>query len=170
LSNGGEGGGVSNRSWRNRIALAAILWLVACAGAWAWGMDPRPGLLALVIAAAGGMLWLFLDISEETEPVTWARPHDDPIRVAGEDPRLSLLKRVISGHLDAKDVDDQLHRHLAAVVDERLLARHGITRSASPERAAKVLGPDLCGLLAGPPTRRLSSGQIDRLLTRIEAL
>lgn len=171
MSSKGDGGGdASNRSWRNRIALAAFLWLVACAGAWAWGLAPRPGLLALVIAAAGGVLWLYLDISGETEPVTWVRIADDPIRVPGEDPRLSLLMRVISGHLDAKDVGDQLHRHLAAVTDERLLARHGITRSARPDRAATVLGPDLYGFLDGPRTRRLSPAQIDHLLKRIETL
>lgn len=167
----GDGGGdVLGPSWRNRVALAALVWVLACAGAWVWGLEPKPGLLALVTAAAAGVVWLYLDVSGEAERATWDRVSDDPVRAPGEDPRLSLLRRVISGHLDAKDTDDQLHRHLLAVADERLMAHHGITRSASPEHAAAVLGPDLNGFLHGPRTRRLNAAQIGQLLNRIEKL
>ena len=160
----------TRRKWTKRLAAAFALWLVVCVAAQLLGNQPKPGLVALVIGAAAGTLWLYLDTSAESEPPRWALVNDDPIRPRGSDPRLSLFERVISQHLDARDVTDQLHRYLADITDRRLVAKHGVSRLADPGQAADVLGPELSGFLDHPRTRRLSLQEIDRLLTRIETL
>ncbi|HET6624744.1 MAG TPA: hypothetical protein VFG63_00005, partial [Nocardioidaceae bacterium] len=86
------------------------------------------------------------------------------------DARLSLLERVISQHLDSRDVTDQLHRYLSEITERRLVTKHGLSRVADAGAATDLLGPELAGFLDHPRAARLSLHQIDRLLTRIEAL
>ncbi len=162
---------VTQPSWRKRVALAVVVWLVACSGAFLWGLEPQPGLLALVVMAGFCVLWLYLDVSARTEPVRWDGRVEEPVTGRGQDPRLSLLSRVVSGHLDSRGaINHQMYHRLAAVTDERLMARHGITREADPGRAADLLGPDLTAYLDGPRDRRLTTTQIDHLLRRVERL
>lgn len=161
----------SRTRWGPRIVLAAFVWLFACSIAYLWQLEPQPGLLALVVLSVLALVWGFLDISESVEPLRWEQYVDEPVARRGEDPRLSLLTRIISGHLDSRVVmNHQLHRRLSAVADERLMAHHGLSREADPRRAAEVLGAELSGYLEGPRNRRLTIAQIDRLMTRIEAL
>jgi hypothetical protein len=160
----------TRKKWTSRLAAAFGLWLVVCVVAQLLGNQPRPGLVALVIGAAAGTLWLYLDTSAESEPPRWGLVSDDPIRPRGSDARLSLFERVVSQHLDARDVTDQLHRYLSDITERRLVATHGISRVADPGKAAELLGPELAGFLDHPRARRMSLQEIDRLLTRIEAL
>lgn len=160
----------NERRWRFRIGLAVLVWLVACIGGRALGNDPQPGLIALVIAVSAGTAWLFQDASDQAEPTGWRLPDTDPSRVPGQDARLALLQRVISAHLVGRTVTDQLQRHLAAVADQRLMAHHGISRLADPERAGAVMGPELFGFLDVAPPPRLDLVRINQLLNRIEAL
>jgi hypothetical protein len=160
----------TNRKWVSRLAAAFVLWVLVCVVAQLLGNQPRPGLIALVIGAAAGTLWLYLDTSAQSEPPRWGLSNDEPIRPRGSDPRLSMFERVVSQHLDSRDVTDQLHRYLSEITDRRLVAEHGISRTADPGRAAAVLGPELAGFLAHPGRRRLSLQEIDRLLVRIEKL
>lgn len=159
----------ARRKWTLRIGTALGVWVVIVAATGLLGNDPQPGLLALVIACGAGLLWLYLDVSADAEPARWRLVDDDPIRPRGEDARLAMFHRVVAGHLDSRDSNDQLHRYIAAIADQRLVARHGISRLADPDRAASVMGPELAGFLAHPRTR-LSLSQIDHLLDRIEAL
>ena len=160
----------ARRTWVMRIGAAFGLWLVVCVAGFLLGNQPRPGLVALVIATAAAVLWLYLDTSAESEPPRWRLVDDEPIRPRGEDARLALFQRAVTRQLESRDVSDQLQRHLAAVTEQRLLTKHGISRLADPQRAARMLGPELAGFLdqARPP--RLSLTQIDQLLKRIEAL
>lgn len=154
---------------RRRVAVAAVCWLALVAVAGLLRMGPRPGMLAVVVAAVATVLWLFLDVSVRSEAPRWRLVTDEAVRPPGEDPRLALLRRVVGGHLDSRQVDDHLHRQLAAAADRRLMARHGVTWQADPERAAALLGPELADYL-GDAHRRLTVSQIDRLLMRIEDL
>lgn len=159
----------ARRKWTLRIGTALGVWVVTVAATGLLGNDPQPGLIALVIACGAGLLWLYLDVSADAEPARWRLVDDDPIRPRGEDPRLAMFHRVVAGHLDSRDTNDQLHRYIAAIADQRLVARHGISRLADPDRAATVMGPELTGFLAHPRAR-LSLSQINHLLDRIEAL
>ena len=157
----------ARRKWTLRIGTALGVWVVTVAATGLLGNDPQPGLIALVIACGAGLLWLYLDVSAAAEPARWRLVDDDPIRPRGEDPRLAMFHRVVAGHLDSRDTNDQLHRYIAAIADQRLVARHGISRLADPDRAATVMGPELTGFLAHPRARL---SQINHLLDRIEAL
>ena len=57
--------------------------------------DPRPGLLALVVAATGLVLWTLLDGLDRTSPRT-GTAGVEPVRQPGEDTRLIGLDRVLA--------------------------------------------------------------------------
>lgn len=157
--------------WPGRIALAFVLWLGIAVAAWILGNRPQPGLLALYVGVGAAVVWLFLDVSADSEPPSWPMARDDPVRVPGEDPRLDRLRRLVAHHLDGREVGDALHRRLGELADQRLVARHGITREADPERAAALMGPELTsGLPSRPPYPRLTTARIEQLLQRIEEL
>lgn len=157
--------------WRGRVLLTLGVWLGVCAVAAVFGARPSYGLVALVVVTGAGVLLLFLDTSSQAEPAVWTLPDEDPVRPPGEDPRLALLHRVVSGHLDGRAVGEQLHHHLMAVADQRLLAHHGVSRLADPDRAAELMGPELTAFSrATHPYARLNARQIDVLIDRIEDL
>ncbi len=162
------------RSWPGRLALAFAVWLAVTAAAYLLGNQPRPGLLALTVAAAAAVLWLFLDVSGDSETARWLSPRDEPLRPLGEDARLAQLTRVVSQHLDAHQAGDSLHRQLAEVADRTLVARHGVSYRADPDRAAEMLGPELVEVLevasGRAPAHRLGLDRIDLLVSRIEDL
>jgi hypothetical protein len=167
--------GPGRRRWAARICTAFAVWAVLVLVARVLGNHPDGLLLGLTVAAFATTLWLYLDVSTRSEAPLWDREDDERIRPPGEDPRLALLVRVVSRHLDAREADDTLQRHLLELADQRLVARHGVSWRVDPDRAAPLLGPDLVGLArqagpGGPPAPRLSPGRIDVLLSRIEAL
>lgn len=156
---------------RARLAAAFGVWLVTCVVAWFFGNAPRPGVVAMYVAVASALVWLFLDVSADTEVTRWPGVREEPVREPGEDPRLGQLRRVVAHHLDGREVGDVLHRRLTALADQRLMARHSVTREADPELAARLLGPDLLAVTtAHPPYPRLTTAQIEQLLQRIETL
>jgi hypothetical protein len=159
------------RRWAGRVALAALVWLAVCVVAALFGARPHYGLVALAVAAVAGALVLFLDTTARAEAPTWRLPDLDPVRPPGEDPRLGRLHRVVGSHLVSREVDDGLHRQLMAAVDHRLVAHHGVSLRADPERAAGLMGPDLARFAAATdPYPRLTAAQIDVLIDRIEEL
>jgi hypothetical protein len=159
------------RSWTARVAITFVVWLLIAVGAWAFGNQPRPGLLFLMVAVAAALVLLHLDVSGDAEVTHWPAITDEAVRPPGADPRLERLQRVLDQHRTAHDVGDALHRHLAELADQRLVAHHGISLRADPERAAQLLGPELTEVvMQHPPYPRLSTARIDVLLQRIEAL
>lgn len=155
--------------WVGRIGIAFTVWLVACVVAFLLGTEPRPGLIALLVAACAVMLWLFLDATDR--PARWSFVNTASVRPRGEDLRLSLLKHVIDQHLDGKQVADTLHRYLTTIADQRLVAHHGLSRRTDLERADRLMGPELADFAAlTAPFPRLTPDQIGVLVTRIEGL
>jgi hypothetical protein len=68
-------------------------------------------------------------------------------------------------------VNGSLREHLLRLTDQRLMARHGISRVDDPERAAALLGPELRALVAQqPPYPRMALREVDVLIDRIEEL
>ena len=159
------------RRWLGRFAITFGVWLAVALGAWLFGNQPQPGLLALIIFVGGALLWLFLDVSADAEVSRWPAMVEDPVRPPGEDARLERLHRIVVQHQTAHDVGDALHRTLAELADQRLVAHHGVSRLADPDRAAALLGPELTSVVTQrPPYPRLSTDRVDVLLQRIEAL
>ncbi len=159
------------RVWTARIVTAFLVWLAGCAVAYWRGNQPRPGLLALLVAAVAATLWLFLDASLTTVPASWSRPDREPGRLPGEDPRLAMLTRLVGAHLDAREVGPGLQQELATLADQRLLAHYGVSLKADPVRASALLGPELAAYVAGDGGHaRLTPERIALLLDRVEAL
>lgn len=162
---------MSHVSWRNRIAGVFAVWLVIALITWLTGNRPQLGLLALVLAVAGGVLWLLLDASVETEPTIWPSPADAPVRPPGEDVRLSRLQHMVEQHHAAHETSDALHRELTRLTEQRLVGKYGVSLRADPERAAAHLDPELAAVVTQrAPYPKLTDRQINALLDRIEAL
>lgn len=158
-----------SRFWARRIALGVAVWFVLCAVALFLDAHPRPALLAIAVAAAGAALLLFLDV--QTPPVSWTLHDDEPIRARGEDAGMMLLSHLLSEQLYARQPGDRLRSHLLELVDSRLLAHHGVSRIADPERAAALMGPELAQFVtAAPPYPRMTLSRIALLTDQIEEL
>ncbi len=154
-----------------RLALVFGAWLVSAAGVGLAGGAAHPLLLALYVGVVAVLVFLFLDVSAQTQSIQWPKPREEPVRERGEDPRLDQLRRVVAQHLDSREVGEALQRHLAEITDHRLVVRHGITREADPETASRLLGPELSAVLdQRAPYPRLTTDQMDLLLQRIEAV
>ena len=141
-----------SRVWRSRALTLLGLWLGVCAVVSIFGARPSYGLVALVVAAGGAVVLLFLDASARNEPAVWRLPGEEPVTQPGEDPRFALLRRVVAGHLDAHHVDGTLHTQLVALADQRLLAHHGVHRLADPERRDRADGTRARRLRRRDPT------------------
>ena len=163
-----SGQGAQLRSW---LVTGFGVWFVVCAVSLFFGLRPHPVLLALLVAAVGGVLLLLVGTTVEPPSVAWTPREPDPMWRSGEDPRLALLTRLVTAHLVAHNPGGPLHRHLTALADQRLVAHHGVSRLADPQRAHALLGPELTALAtATDPFPRLTMDQIDVLIDRIEEL
>jgi hypothetical protein len=170
---------VSRRVLFARAAAVLALWVLACAAMWVLGARPEPGLVGLTVLGAlatWAVLRLGLSGTEAGE-ARWRVPTDEPVRPPGRDPRLDLLVRLVDAHLAARRADPQLARQLVRLTDQRLVARHGVSRLADPGRALALLGPELTALVEqververGGPAPRLTPQAVDVVLTRIEAI
>lgn len=159
------------RAWPRRIAISVAMWFVACGAALFLGMRPQPVLMATLVAAAATVLLLCVDASAAAASNRWTVVDSDPTRPPGEDPRLAHLTRMVGSHLVSHRPGDQLHRQLVHLIDQRLVARHGVSVHADPGQVAGLVGPELAALVAQePPYPRLELDQIDVLIARIEEL
>lgn len=161
---------MSRRAWL-RVAGAFLVWAGLVGLARTLGSSPDIVLVGLTVAAASAALWLCVDALEETASPRWELLVDEPIRPPGQDSRLAALTRMVTAHFEGRRADDTLHQQLVGLVDQRLMARHGLSWRADPARARELLDPELAALAEQqPPHPRMSRHQVDVLLTRIEAL
>ena len=156
-----------------------LLWVGAALAVWAGlvylagelGATPDVPLVGLAVAACGGLLWLYVDGVTDVRSPTWELPGDEPISPPGQDLRLTALTRAVAGHFEARVPGDTLQRLLMGLVDQRLMARYGVSWRVDPDRSRDLLPPELVDLAQQvAPYPRMSSRQVDVLLTRIEAL
>jgi hypothetical protein len=152
--------------WWRWLALT----LGAFGGTWvlmsAFDVGVRPGRLLLLVAVVMAVLAL-ANISVVGDGPDWSVDSIQPVSPPGQDTRLGMYTRVISGHLDARQLDPALRDRFADLADRLLRQRHGI--GLREPGAADLLGVEVAGILTGPP-RRLSRAEIDRCVTTIEEL
>ena len=156
-----------------RAGAALVVWVAVLLCADWFGTRPEAGLLALCVVALGVTGWLFLDVFDALgDPAPGPPAAVEPLHPRGADGRHAALTRLVAGHLDARTTaGDALQRQLMTLVDQRLVARHGLSWRADPGRAAPLLPPELLALAQqSAPYPRMSARQIDVLLSRIEAL
>lgn len=161
----------ARRTWAGRVTLGILLWFLVMAVALFLGLEPQPVLLALLVATAGLAFVGYLDSVASVASNSWNVVDTEAARPPGEDRRLGMLTRMIESHLSAHRVDDGLRRQLLRLLEHRLVARHGITLDADPAVVAATIGPELSALVAQQaPFPRMTTGQIDVLIKRIEEL
>jgi hypothetical protein len=154
-----------------RVAGAFLVWAALVGLARILGARPDILLVGLTVGAAAAALWLCVDAVAETASPRWEMLDDEPIRPPGQDTRLAALTRMVNAHFDARRPDATLHRQLVNLLDQRLMARYGVSWRVDPDRAGPLLDPDLAALAAQqPPYARMTRQQVDALLTRIEAV
>ena len=129
-------------------------------------VDPRPGPVLLLVALVTAVLAL-VNINLVAGGPDWEVHSSRPVNEPGQDARLGMYLRVIGDHLDAKVPDAGLRDRLAALATSRLRQRHGI--GLRDPGATDLLGPEVTDILTGPP-RRLSRGEIEDAVRRIEGL
>lgn len=154
------------RFWRNWLVATLLLYAAAWALLSAVGTDPRPGPLLLLVAVATAVLAL-VNLNVTGEGPDWEVASSHPVTVPGQDVRLAMYARVVSGHLDARHADPALRDRLATLATGRLRQRHGLgLRDAA---AADLLGAEVIRILTGPP-RALNRTEIDNCVQRIEGI
>ena len=154
------------RFWWGWLAATAVvygaIWLMLT------GLDtqPRPGPLLLLVALVMAVLAL-VNINVTGDGPSWEVHPSQPVTEPGQDARLGMYTRVISGHLDAKTIDPALRDRLADLASALLRQRHGL--GLHEPAATELLGREVADLLTGPP-RRLSRGEIEAAVRTIEGL
>ena len=95
-----------------------------------------------------------------------SRPRAPP--PPSRDGRLWALERVVTGHLTSREPTSALALQLRELADQRLALRHGVHWDTDRDRTVELLGPEVVALVEARPPRRMSLGQIDAVLRRIE--
>ena len=144
--------------------------LVAYGGTWALmaGLDVsvRPGRLLLLVAVVTAVLGL-VNIAVVGDGPDWSVDTIASVSQPGQDTRLGMYTRVISGHLDARQLDPALRDRFADLADRRLRQQHGV--GLRDPGAARLLGDEVTAVLTGP-VRRLTRAEIETCVRRIEEL
>ncbi|GAA1923968.1 hypothetical protein [Nocardioides hwasunensis] len=136
------------RHWRTRLAGGVVLGAIAYAATVWLDFEPRPLPFAVMVVIVCTLGFLVVDTADAPS-AHWQ--HDLPRREDRTDEATSDL-RVLTSHQQADHPSDALHRRLVEVA-----------RARDP-----VLADELDRELAD--VRRLAPADIDRILTRIEAV
>ena len=154
------------RRWVLRAAGAAVLAVALDIVLSIFDFAPDHVRLALLVALGVAVMGLVSDSVGQPGAVWRVEPMGRG-GVIATDRHLASYVRILESHLTARTADTALRARLAALCDERLSRRHGLTRDDPGAEA--LLGPELLHELAGPP-RRLRREEIYRYLRRIEDL
>lgn len=139
------------RAWWARAVILVLVVVVGQVVLTLLDFGPRLLGWALLAAAVAALMWLLLDAAG-THAAGW--DSSLPPFVRPDPGEASAHSRVLDGHLDSRDPGPALRDRLVA-----------LARSRDPDLADPVLRD-----LAQQPARRLTPDDIDRYLTRIEAL
>jgi hypothetical protein len=159
------------RRWRTFLVAWAGVVAVPLLG----GRLIHVALAALVAAVFSVVWWWLADVGSMAEEADWSTVSGYSLRGRGADPRASRLQRmtrdVLTGN-NAVGSDVVLAHALVDIIDERVLAHHGIDRVADPERYAVVVGSDLAAFVEAVAGDRATvrSHQLPALISRIEHL
>lgn len=153
---------------RVRLVVVAVLWLVITIPLGLTGAEPEVIALAGVLLAGVAVVVSAVDLSSELTPVPWTRRSRLPPRSPGSNWRSVTLRRQMTSGERAGSTE--LRTQLVSLVDDRLMAHHGIDRSSDPVPADAVLTPALRRLMSEPRSSGLGLRELRRIVTDIEAL
>ncbi len=145
------------------------------------GMEPQLVLVGVIVVVVGATTALVVDLGSVTSPMVLSDHRIGTTSPARADQRVQTLrtrlrsparrrgtpKRIDNGRPDAVD---EIVETLLGVIDDHLLADHGIDRSTDPAAAAEVLGPELTRFTTDSAARLSMTGrrELDRTITTIE--
>lgn len=161
----------SNALWRRRLLGTAVLWFVVVSTLGLAGLQPSVLVMAAIVLAVAGTIWLTLDLADLADPID-RRPSGEVASTAfGSDSRVRAVRRQLGDQLRF-GADARLHAHLVELLDERLESTYGIRRTDDPARAAAMLGPELMAFVGATP---IDAGLADphhlaAVITRIESI
>jgi hypothetical protein len=154
------------RFWWGWIAATVAVYV----GFWALlkvaDIAPRPGPLLLLVALAMSVLAL-VNLSVDVNGASWDVQSSQSVTEPGQDSRLGMYVRTLTGHLDSRTPDTGLRDRLASLAAGRLAQRRRL--GLYDPAAAAVLGPEVTAILTGP-ARRLSRSEIETCVRSIEQI
>ena len=132
------------------------------------GARPAVVVIAGVVAAVATLTFVTVDLSHAVTSIDWGRRHRGLRFEPGNDQwglkvRQQLQRAERSGSTDLSDA-------LVRLVDDRLVAHHGIDRASDEAAAHRILSPALRRLVRHPPPRIAGVRDLDRIVAEIEAL
>jgi len=157
--------GVS-RFWWRWVAATLVAYGVTWALMASFDASARPWRLLLLVAVVTAVLAL-VNVAMVADGPDWSVETIASGSPPGQDTRLGMYTRVISGHLDARRLDPALRDRFADLADRRLRQQHGV--GLRDPGAARLLGDEVTGMLTGP-VRRLTRAEIETCVRRIEEL
>jgi hypothetical protein len=131
---------------------------------------------AALVAAVFTVLWRwFSEVGVAADAAEWTTESRGSPRGRGADPQVSRLHRQINDIAErnaALGSDAVLAQLLAEIIDERVLAHHGIDGTTDPRRYAAVVGPELDAFVRAVAAGRgtVRARQLPTLISRIEQL
>lgn len=153
---------------RRRVLGPVAAWLALSIPLAIAGTRPAVVVIAGIVGAAAALFFVMVDLSHAVSSHHWHRRGRGPRFEPGSDRwgvkvRQQLSRAERFGSTELSDV-------LVRLVDDRLLAHHGVDRARDEAAAHLALTPTLRRLVGEPPYRVIGLGDLDRIVTDIEAL
>jgi len=157
---------------RARIALVVAGIALVVISMSATGMEPSLPLVASLVVLVAAVAFVVYDLEAAVLAVRWQRPAGTAPTAAGRDHRVNVLRMRLAAPDHHGSTARELYGTLVGLIDDHLLAVHGIDRAHDPDAARRVLGPELDRFVAaGQPPARLTSVRVLRgVVQRIEQL
>lgn len=152
--------------WRWRAVATVVMWAACLVAGWQLALEPDPVRTLLVVALLVALSGLFADSAIDPAP-EWHPAHPEREDWRGHDQRTAFYVRMLESHLTAREPDTIVRDRLVRLAEQTLRTRHGI--DPHTVAASELIGPEIAHLAASPP-HRMSPGELDGWLTRIERL
>ena len=153
---------------RLRVIGTVAVWfalsvLLAIAGA-----RPAVVVIAGVVAVVATLTFLTVDLFHAVTSLHWSRRHRGLRFEPGSDQWGLKVRQQL--HRAERSGSTELSDALVRLVDDRLVAHHGIDRARDEALAHRILSPALRRLVCHPPPHIAGVRDLDRIVTEIEAL
>lgn len=151
---------------RFRLGVTFALWAVVVLALAGSDAQPQVVLLSGLVVAACAASFSIIDLLRGGAALTWARAPEPVVISLDDESVIEIARQIRTSHRSSSALRDTL----LAVVDQRLVDRHGIDRAVQPEAALAELGPGLAALVRQPRNRISVPEDLDQLLDEIEAM
>jgi hypothetical protein len=171
--------------WLTRILIAVV------AGGAIWGalhalrIGVPYSFVAACVLASAVIRAAIVDAEAEPLPVEVTGKDRQPIAIdrstgvrstllsSGDGLEVAVARwqdRLLWGERDRSRYLAVVAPRLGELIDERLRARHGITRATDPARARRLLGDDVWKILYDPPARGVTPRDVTSVVVKVEEL